>query len=113
MGVAYFVIADPLNLRPIIMSLYDKTDQVENPTTATGTEAGVKTSPSPTGTGHVSPTQAEALESIGLSPTSVPTTFTPEQIACFVGILGQARVDAIVAGDTPTPTEFFKAKSCL
>jgi hypothetical protein len=78
-------------------------------TAGDATIAGEAT-PQPTG---VSPSQAKALESVGINPETVPPQFTPEQISCFVGILGQARVDAIVAGAVPTPAEFFQAKDCL
>lgn len=61
----------------------------------------------------LSPTQERALEVIGVDPTEVPSSFTPEQISCFEAKLGKDRVREIKAGDTPTPTEFFKAKECI
>jgi hypothetical protein len=113
LGLAYFIIADPLNLRPIMMSMYGSENVVENSALseegrdATGVEVQAREDL------PINETQASALESVGINPASVPNQFTSEQVTCFVGILGQARVDAIVAGDTPTPSEFYKAKECL
>jgi glutamine phosphoribosylpyrophosphate amidotransferase len=119
LGLAYFVIADPYNLRPLIMGMYQKdaaslesstprTDALEN-----NSVDEVATPQVTTPARMVNENQAKALESAGINPDSVPSQFTAAQIECFVGILGQARVDAIVDGDIPTPTEFFKAKNCL
>jgi hypothetical protein len=118
--IAYFFVADPLNIRPLLATLKENNesivvpDESEVPTTTgtlpTVTTAGtVPETPKP----MLSTEQTQALEQVGINPQSVPVRFTPEQITCFVGVLGQDRVDAIVAGDTPTPTEFFTAKNCL
>lgn len=119
-GLVYFIITDPFNLRPLLMSMYEAQSSAEVDDaswSAANSEVvqPVKNSPTPASgdTGVLNETQAKALESVGLSPQSIPAQFTPQQTACFVNILGQARVDAIVAGDTPTPTEFFQAKDCL
>ncbi len=61
----------------------------------------------------LSPAQENALSAVGIDPAQVPSKFTPEQEACFVRVLGAARVEAIKAGDTPTAVEFVKAKECL
>jgi hypothetical protein len=53
------------------------------------------------------------LETIGVPPENIPSSFTPEQVTCFEKILGQERVVEIKAGDTPTATEFYKAKECI
>jgi hypothetical protein len=115
-GLTYFVIADPLHIRPFLSAMYEKNKTVSVPdspeevdTNPTSTAVASETV-TPVG---VSIKQAEALESVGINPAAVPTKFTPEQVACFVTVLGQSRVDAIVAGDTPTPAEFFTAKNCL
>lgn len=57
--------------------------------------------------------QEKKLETFGIDPAQVPTRFTDAQIQCFVEKLGQARVDEIKAGSSPTATEFFKAKDCI
>lgn len=121
LGLAYFVIVDPYNLRPLIMSMYqkdsDSQEVVPQPNkNSADSSKDVQSEASPQATsegGVVNENQAKALESVGIDPASIPNQFTPEQTKCFVGILGQARVDAIVAGDTPTPADFFKAKNCI
>lgn len=120
LGLAYFIIADPLNLRPLFQSMYEMSssseassdirNQTSDVNTGIGNDTNGDATQSPSG---ISAGQAQALESVGINPEAVPTSFTPEQQRCFVGILGQARVDAIVAGATPTPSEFYQAKSCL
>ena len=62
---------------------------------------------------NLSAQQSQALKAVGIDSSSVPNQFTPKQTDCFVTVLGQGRVDAIKAGATPTPTEFFQAKDCL
>lgn len=120
LGLAYFIIADPLNLRPLFQSMYemnsssDTSSNTRNQNNDVNAGIGNDTNDSATQPPPgISTGQAQALESVGINPEAVPTSFTPEQERCFVGILGQARVDAIVAGATPTPSEFYQAKSCL
>lgn len=60
----------------------------------------------------LSSSQADALNSFGIDP-SVVSSITPEQEACFVASLGDARVAEIKAGATPTAGDLLKAKSCL
>ncbi len=93
----FFVITDPFNLKPLIF--------------------GGESSESMTGDGDSHPllneSQEQALENFGINPAQVPSEITPEQEACFVEKLGQARVDEIKAGDSPTATDYFKAKDCI
>ena len=93
------------------MSMY-QTTAIENDTSATSriqTNGAESTDSKPA----ITERQAQALEAVGMDASNVPTQFTAEQISCFVSILGQSRVDAIVAGATPTPAEFFQAKGCM
>lgn len=118
LALAYFIIVDPYNLRPVFQSMYETNSTRESDTVPSNINSDADSTADTTPTPSRAPTgvnenQAKALESVGINPESVPAQFTPEQITCFVGILGQARVDAIVAGATPTPTEFFQAKGCL
>ena len=57
--------------------------------------------------------QEKTLETLGVDPASVPSSITPAQEKCFVSVLGASRVVEIKAGDTPSATEYFKAKGCL
>jgi len=59
-------------------------------------------------------TQQEAiLESAGVDLTTVPAEITQNQQDCSVSILGQTRVDEIIAGSTPSMGEILKVKSCF
>lgn len=59
-------------------------------------------------------TQQEViLESAGVNLKTVPTEITPAQQDCSVSILGQTRVDEIIAGSTPSMSEILKVKSCF
>lgn len=111
-GLAYFIIADPLNVRPIMMSLYSSSETAVEQNTGSESNGAVN-GQTEVNTGVMNDKQEAALNSIGISPEAVPAQFTPEQIACFVGILGEERVNDIKAGDTPTPSEFFQAKECM
>jgi hypothetical protein len=57
--------------------------------------------------------QRQAIAAFGIDPSTIPTTITAEQEACFVGKLGQARVDEIKDGAVPGTMDFFKVKSCI
>ncbi len=114
LAVGYFIIVDPLNLRPVVTSMYNMQsadDQVD--VIVPGDSAPEMPTSTATPTSNMSDNQAKALEAVGIAPESVPAQFTPAQIQCFTQILGEQRVNEIKAGDTPTPTEFFKAKECV
>jgi hypothetical protein len=114
LAVGYFIVADPLNLRPVVMSLYEMqsaNDQIDGPTPADGSLPTAQAQD--TTTSGMSDNQVKALEAVGIAPESVPSQFTPEQTACFTRILGEQRVNEIKAGGTPTPAEYYKAKECI
>jgi hypothetical protein len=132
-GLGYLVVADPFNLRPLAVMLWQasstKTAAVDTgssipatETTVQGTstepvdpsadktsEVVVPTVPQPTA---VNSAQAKALQSVGLD-TSAIANITPAQESCFVSILGAVRVGDIKAGAVPTAGEFFSVRSCL
>lgn len=103
----YFFIADPFNIKPFIFN-NDQTKEIFTPSPA-AENAEMTTDENP----NLSPTQEKALETIGIEAEAIPSSFTTEQIACFENILGKERVVEIKAGDTPTATEFYKAKECM
>lgn len=113
-GLGYFIIVDPLNIRPVVMGLYNS-EGVEVGSDANTVTGSVQAGSDVPGvnTGIMTDQQEQALQAVGISPEVVPTQFTPEQIECFIGILGEERVNDIKAGDTPTATEFFQAKDCI
>ena len=111
----WFYIADPLNLKPIYQMLtaesVPEVQQVDAEVASDGEQpvADVVVDKNPA----LNAEQEQALDTVGVDPASLPTTITPTQQECFIEVLGQARVDEIVAGDTPTATEFFHARGCL
>jgi len=98
----YFYATDPLDLKPLFLG-----NDTTQSATATPTAHSTSTNP------LLNESQAQALESFGIDPAQVPSTITPEQEACFIEILGEARVEEIKAGASPTATEFFRARGCL
>lgn len=96
-GITFFI-ADPLGLKPMLFG-----------SASGGKSTGTQTDKN----SALSPAQEKALETFGIDPESVPSSFTPEQEACFTQALGAERVAQIKGGDTPTAAEYFKAKGCL
>ncbi len=98
----YFYVADPLNLKPL---LFGSQVEIKSGNTTTGSV----TNDHPL----LNDSQQAALEKIGIDPTTIPSKFTPEQEACFKTKLGDDRVAEIMAGDSPSLTEFLRAKDCI
>lgn len=96
----YMFVFDPLNIKPLFQK---KSVPSETSPQTTQKEQNQ----------NISPSQKKALETFGIDPKTLPTSLTPIQEACFIKILGEARVSQIKAGDVPTPSEFLSAKSCL
>lgn len=105
--MAWFYLSDPLGLFSDIsvteMVTGESKAETKDAVTsdATGTKESSSTGPSQA--------QVEAASQAGIE---IPT-FTSEQTACFRAVLGDARVNEIIAGAVPSPVELFKAKSCL
>jgi len=97
----YFVIADPLNLKPLLFN--SNIDQDTN--TTTNNEVSNNS--------QFSESQEAAMKKFGIDPASIPTNFTAEQEVCFEEKLGIERVNEIKSGGSPTATEFFKVRGCL
>ncbi len=57
--------------------------------------------------------QEKMLENYGIDVSQLPSTISPEMEACFIDKLGQERTNQIIAGQSPTPMEVLKARSCL
>jgi len=98
----YFYVADPLNLKPL---LFGSQVEIKSGNTTTGSV----TNDHPL----LNDSQQAALEKIGIDPTTIPSKFTPKQEACFKTKLGDDRVAEIMAGDSPSLTEFLRAKDCI
>lgn len=104
----YFYVADPLEIKPLIKIFMESRNsanlEVNNPESENFVADKNPIIPDE---------QERALESVGVDPASLPSEITPEQMSCFEGILGKERVAEIKAGSSPTPAEFFQARSCL
>jgi DNA-directed RNA polymerase subunit H (RpoH/RPB5) len=98
----YLFVTDPLNLKPLI---FDQDKEVVESTG--GNSVSIDQHP------LLSESQEKTLETFGIDPADLPTEITPEQEACFEDKLGIARVVEIKAGDSPTATEYFKARDCI
>lgn len=57
--------------------------------------------------------QESSLEAVGINPSKLPSEITPAMEVCFVEKLGAERAQEIKNGDSPTATDYLKAKSCL
>lgn len=114
MAGTYFFIIDPLNLKPLFFgNTTQKTINIQE-TSDTNEETTIQTNLGQADKNTaLSDAQEKALETLGIDPAKVPTSITPEQEVCFTSILGAERVAQIKAGDIPTATEYFKAKSCI
>jgi hypothetical protein len=55
--------------------------------------------------------QRQLLSSLGVDPDTV--TITPELVTCVTEVVGEARVAAYQAGETPTARELFSLSRCL
>lgn len=111
-ALGYFFVTDPFNVKPMLFG--SSSQNTAHPSSATSDTSGIQGDSASTANGSVfSDTQVKALETFGIDPTTLPSSITPEQEACFVEKLGQPRVDEIKAGGSPTAMEFFKAKDCV
>jgi len=91
------------------MEVKDNSDSAPSSLNTTNAEATTTV----TTEGGLTQGQKNALQLIGIDPTVLPKQLTPEMEKCFVNEFGQARVDEIKAGDTPTPLEVLTGKNCL
>lgn len=124
--VVYLFVADPFHLKPTFFPSTVKiveqlnveyqdskeSDIIEQelPVDDTNTEAILIPDRVPF---TISEAQRQALINLGVSPSSIPASFSTAQEQCFVTVLGEARVIEIKEGAVPSPLEFLRAKSCL
>lgn len=98
--VGYILIRNPFNIRSIIFN-------TEQEDTSSISADLMDVNP------ILSDSQEKTLRTIGIDPADIPSQFTPEQEKCFREKIGSSRVDEIIAGDSPSVTEFLKAQGCL
>ncbi len=115
LAVLYFFIVDPFNIKPFIFN-NDQTKEIQRVQTSSSTVNVTGTNEQDSTADKnlsLSPIQEKALETIGIEPSKIPSSFTPEQLTCFEEKLGKVRVTEIKNGDAPSATEFYKAKDCI
>ena len=114
-ALSYFYIVDPLNIKPFIFGAENKEEATSIKNSQNDTEvraeaqAGMEALP----VSNLSPAQERALNLVGIEPEEIPQSFTEEQLRCFVGVLGEARVNEIKAGAIPTMSEYYQGKDCI
>jgi hypothetical protein len=91
----YFYITDPLNLKPLIFNTESKSTETKDNHSL------------------LSESQEKALKTFGIDPADIPSEITVEQESCFEAKLGAERVAEIKAGDSPSATEYIKARDCI
>lgn len=97
--VIYFVVADPFNIKPLLI---DK-DEPEN----TSEES---TDKNPLLTAE----QEQQLEALGIDPAELPQEITPAMEQCFIDELGEDKVKFFASGAaSPSPLDVIKTRHCL
>lgn len=108
--IVYLIVKKPFGIDVLKIPAAIETLQ-QNKATAT---EGASTETTPTATNPLlTPEQSSALESLGIDPSTLPTSLTDTQIACLTTALGSARVEELKNGATPTVFDLAKASSCL
>lgn len=57
--------------------------------------------------------QESTLENLGVDTSTLPTTITAEQTACFTEALGAERVQELLNGATLSITDVYRAQHCM
>lgn len=116
----YMVIVDPFHVKPLISILWSQTSSAPEqsaivpPSEAPLEEgAAMESAAGPGSTIPLSSEQTAVLETVGIDPSTLPTSISPAQEACFIEQLGADRVEAIMDGAAPTPLEIWQARECL
>lgn len=120
----YLFVVDPFNIKPLMSLLWSQNSATLEPSVTAPVDSSDENS-IPTGAtessdtpesntnASLSPAQAAALEGVGISPDSLPSSISPEQEACFIQKIGSDRVEAIKAGAAPSAAEIWQARECL
>lgn len=107
LGAIYIWLADPFEIKPLLSSGIT-VDSVVNTISGNKVEVdNIDKNP------LLNEDQEATLETLGVDPATLPTEITPAMQACFVDKLGEARTNEIIQGSSPTPSDFFQARSCL
>jgi len=121
-GIAYLVIADPFNVRPLFNVLSSSAERQIDPPSLQLDAGPADTSIDAAGVGAsetvdshplLNESQEAVLEAVGIDPASLPSSVSTEQEQCFLRILGAARVSEIAEGAAPSASELFAVAECL
>jgi hypothetical protein len=103
--VVYLFIFDPFNIKPLFFGS-SSNYAPQNINTDNGTSTASKKP-------FLSEEQKKTLAKFGIDPATIPSSINVTQEECFKSKLGSIRFAEIVAGDSPSITEFISAKSCI
>lgn len=109
----YLFVADPYNLKPLILGSGTGSSTVTQGSSSAADNTPNAAQDSADQNPVLNQDQETALQAVGIDPTTVPSTISPEQESCFIDTIGAARVEAIKAGDSPTALEIFAGRNCL
>lgn len=105
----YLYVADPFEIKPLVKSLVGQAVPTAQTTAATKQSGNTVVDKNPL----LSPAQEQALEKVGIDPTTLPSKITPTMEQCFYSKLGTKRAEEIKGGAEPTAADYFVARSCL
>lgn len=111
---AYIYVADPFGFNallsvPAMQAVENDTTQSDTAATSPGAVQKEPTDKHPI----LSDTQEKVLETVGIDPSTIPSSVTDSQKQCLINAVGEARANEIKAGALPTPMEIIKAQSCF
>ena len=107
-ALAYVWFADPFGIRPVVLEFISSDAPIPQRLESALTKTTTALDANPA----LNPAQEAALRTVGIDPSALPTSVTPEMKECFIEKLGAERVNEIVAGETPTAIEIFQTKDC-
>jgi hypothetical protein len=102
----YLFVADPFGIKPLILSFTGQ-PVAENQILPKNSTSSTSSNP------MLNAQQEKALKAIGIDPSKLPTSITPEMEKCFYEKLGDQRAGEIKNGSTPTALDLLKVKPCL
>ena len=115
-GVTYMYFADPFGINVFLFPSKVVTTNTNNNVNASSNSQKIKVDSININKDtniNLSPAQEDALNKIGIDPSTVPSTITSAQGKCFTDKLGEKRTSEILAGAIPSAFELLKVKACL
>ena len=116
-GLGYLYFVDPFGINSLLfpekISVPANNQNIDNNVNNSGSVPVIGDDSGAGSAINLSADQKASLEKIGVDPSTIPSTISPEVERCFMEKLGQARVNEIKAGASPSVLELLKAKPCL